>query len=177
MGKKSESIAIRSPPYRHPFFDRYLTGKYWLYSKTVVDGHAVKYSLGRDRKWLDKQVAQSIIAIAIGHDANEIDADEFCDRISTTWENARNFVDFLGTFDFSEDEKEKIFTELWKYYTGVLDLDEISVLHLRRLKRLKNDPNMKVVGHFLYTLEPPTSIRSNYEIFGIHTKFQGINSL
>lgn len=170
--EKTESLAIRTEPLLNPFPDR--RSRWWQYNEMYVNDHKVFYSYHDHQAWGDYQVAQSIIGIAMAHKVHEPNSKDFCHYVKKTWDQSRNFIDFMFSLAIGETDREKVFGELVTHYTGVLDIDKVSFLKIGKMRKLKASPDKKVVDHFLFTTEPPWKGRSNSDIFGIRTKFEGV---
>ena len=174
IGEKTESLILDPGSLRHPYPEDE-TKKWWFPERVMVRGQEVLLSYRRAERWGDQQLAVAITGIFIGHDLTVPESRNMCDYISKRWKGAANFVDFVFSIDLAESMREIERSYLAGRATGVLDMDKVPFLKRRILKELRSKRDMKVAGHYLYTMQPPWIGLSNYDIFGIHTKYEGAN--
>ncbi|MEM3447726.1 MAG: hypothetical protein QXP38_02430 [Nitrososphaerota archaeon] len=149
--EKTETISIRSKPYP-PTFPSHLSYPFheWYVYPVKVKGRYLPYNLGlhnfyyyNDSYWP--------YGVAIGHPSNEPDSEELCKLIRETWQKAANVYDFFALL-VDEQEMDRLF-QGWHRLIGYINLNELSWGNRRLIKKwdLYNDPEYRVIGHWMYT--------------------------
>jgi hypothetical protein len=169
-GKLYESISVVDNRFANPFpWSKFSN---WSGPVAKIGGHEVQYGYSVWNKTLlsDLYVTHFIRAVAVEHELGKEYSKDVCRHIKTAWSQAKNFVHFMVLLDMDPEDREKMLRELADGYPGIIDLDEVSSRHPLKVRALKKNPMMRVVGHYLYTLEPVGDIKCNRDYFGIKTK-------